>query len=203
MLRSCQSKRLNSLCCICPNKLLETQSYKWNQMIKILDLSLSYSESFGWMSDVHWVLMCVFSRHTPPSPSHLFSLRIYFFKSVNVWKDISAGLKGHRVYGEWLLSLHNISVNFVCSSSELITAPRGGSASPIGKWEPSANQKLSSHVLVLFTHFPSCPHSHALSAAFAFPSVCVLVWSQFLILRVFPEILQLIGCNCVLGTYYI
>lgn len=114
-----------------------------------------------------------------------------------VWEDVSAGLQGHHVYGEWLASLHKIFVDAACSSSELSTAPRDVFAFPLGKWEPSSNQKTSFHFLVLFTPFPSWSHSNALSACyFAFPSVSKLVWSQFLIPRVFPKILQLIGCNC-------
>lgn len=166
-------QRLNSLCCICSNKLLETQSYKWNQMIKILDLSLCYSERVGWMSDVHWVLMCVLSRHITTTLTLIFSDNV-FFKSVNIWEDVSAGLKGHHVYGEWLVSLHNIFVNAACCSSELITTPRDVFAFPIEKWEPSSNQKISSHFLVLLTPFPSRPHSRALSL------LLILLFLQFL-----------------------
>lgn len=139
--------------------------------------------------------LCLLQTHST-TLTLIFSENICL-KSVSVWENVSAGLQGHHVYGEWLASLHKIFVDAACSSSELSTAPRDVFAFPLGKWEPSSNQKTSFHFLVLFTPFPSCSHSNALSACyFAFPSVSKLVWSQFLIPRVFPKILQLIGCNC-------
>lgn len=143
---------------------------------------------------------CLLQAHTTTTLTLIFSENV-FLKSVNVWEDVSAGFKGHHVYGEWLVSFHNILANAACSSSELSRAPRVFFAFPVGKWEPSSNQKTSSLFLVLFTHFPPCPysHTHSLLLILLFlhlETVSKLVWSQFLIPGVFPGILQLIGCNC-------
>lgn len=114
------------------------------------------------------------------------------------------------MYGGRLASLHNISTTHTsCSSSELSTAPRDIFAFPLGEWEPSASQDLwlclspFSNKTAIFS-FPcpiyslssTSPFSWSPSTSFfALPLVPRLVGFWFLIPRIFPEILQLIGGN--------
>lgn len=152
-------------------------------------------------------------HHPPTHPrAHtlIFSENI-FLKSINIWEEVSA------VWSKVIMCMvdnfhpHNISTTGAsCSSSELSTAPRDVFAFPLGRWEPSASRGLwlcplpSSNQTAIFyflcpiySLFSTSPFSWSLSASFfAFPLVPKVVGSQFLIRRAFPEILQLLGCNC-------
>lgn len=160
--------------------------------------------------------MCLLQTHTttththPPPPPHFLWERVF-----KRYKYLGRGqccvVKGHYVYGGQLPSLHNIfTTDASCSSSELSTVHRDVFAFPLGKWEPSVSRGLwlrllpSSKQTAIFS-FPcpiyslssTSPFSWSLTASFfAFTSVAKLVGSRFLIPRVLPEILQLIGCNC-------